>query len=275
MDQPNWTKEEDYQYTDSIKKADWAWEFTRRNPEYIAAYKTYLEEAQKLEEKYGKEWRKDHNAYGYIPEDALNKTGFHWKVGKSDKGFPIIPVRLDKHMGQRWHLTSMYDPQKDYRQGIKFIRPEKRFPLFTKKLDELHDYLTEQDLYSDGEQIGNIEAFDDTVAIVVFDLVHDISHQIKNAKEQLNKYAKTIKTDNTYLKPAVWKRHLRVLDAINAPLRPLNEKIAEVIGYPIKRVEGPDGGESLERIGGEYVRDARKEAHSVPSKILRSLFRSK
>jgi len=63
----------DYLYTQSLKKEQWAWEFLRRNPDYIKDYQWFITQWRALEKDYGKSpdmdyqaWKQDPRSYKII-----------------------------------------------------------------------------------------------------------------------------------------------------------------------------------------------------------------
>lgn len=269
MDKPDWKKAEDYKYTEGIELAAWAWEFLRRDKDYQADYMVYKTKAQDLEQQYG-DWKKEKDALCYVPEQLDGETKQKWMVRAADMGITSERIRLDHLMGRKWFLKGMFDPDKSFQQGIVFLRPQ-MFPVYADKLDDLDVYTTRDILYDgEGNPVGVIEdVFPAEYVVVVYDLVHDIAKQAKQASKELKKRAKSIKSDNTVIKPQVWVRHLRVLDAINSTSPPSYDEIANTLGYNESRYKQNE--EPPSKMGFEYVEAAKVEIKRIPVKILRRL----
>lgn len=93
-----------YAYCASLTRDQWAWEFLRRNPEYRADYRRFIELWRSLEANYGappnrdfQRWQQDPRAYGPLPgEDKLENAGGDLCLGDNDR------VLLECWMGAKW-----------------------------------------------------------------------------------------------------------------------------------------------------------------------------
>lgn len=223
MTKPDWKNTEDYTFTKELTPEGWAWEFLRRSPDYQKAYDEYLNEAKKLEDQFGPDWRTDPKAHVYDPPLGKND----WVDGFLLYGDPDLWQR--RHLKWQSHLKwiyqfkakpfgldDMYDPQKSLDQGVKFI-PWALYPRIIETQDQANDLMKEFDVWSteNDEPDSSIIAVTQDIALVAFDLNLSIGRQIKDLSKNLTK----IRAERGLKKPKapsenpVWTLYLRVLDA--------------------------------------------------------------
>ena len=109
-----------YAYCAVLTRDQWAWEFLRRNPDYQADYRRFIEIWQALEADYGappkrdfQRWKLDPRAYGPLPGDAdLDAPGGELCTGEDDR------VLLECWMGAKWGFYKFpLDPQRTVPPG--------------------------------------------------------------------------------------------------------------------------------------------------------------
>ena len=93
-----------YSYCASLTRDQWAWEFLRRNPDYLRDYQAFITIWRALEADYGtppnrdfSRWKRDPRAYGPLPGDAeLAASGGELCTVDDDR------VLLECWMGAKW-----------------------------------------------------------------------------------------------------------------------------------------------------------------------------
>ncbi len=73
----HWQNPDYYLYTSGLNRNQWAWEFLRRNPDYLKDYQWFINQWQALEKAYGKApnmdyqaWKQDPRSYKIIDLDS-------------------------------------------------------------------------------------------------------------------------------------------------------------------------------------------------------------
>lgn len=99
----------------TLTRDQWAWEFLRRNPDYQADYRRFIDVWHALEADYGtppnrnfQRWKQDPRAYGPLPGDAeLGAPSGELCVGEDDR------ILLECWMGAKWGFYKFpLDPQR-------------------------------------------------------------------------------------------------------------------------------------------------------------------
>lgn len=93
-----------YANCSSLTRDQWAWEFLRRNPDYLADYRQFISLWQALEAEYGAppqrdftRWKLDQRAYGPLAgEGALSNPSGELCLGEGDR------VLIECWMGAKW-----------------------------------------------------------------------------------------------------------------------------------------------------------------------------
>jgi len=106
MGRPNWRKPEDYDWLDSATPAQWAWEFLRRNPEYINAWERYVDAICTQQERPGPPYADELNGaweWGFIgnyldPNKSHSDIKF---IPKIEAGF-VMMIPKQRHKGVRF-----------------------------------------------------------------------------------------------------------------------------------------------------------------------------
>ena len=196
---PDWTNPDDYAFLDNATPEVWAWEFLRRNPEYKKDWENYIKSDVNM------------NPSGFKLEQNSNKIKKLYAVMEKEgiHYFPPPKGNIELY-ANKWCLNWFYDPQKQYQQGVKFIKVIP-FPQHIYLAEDMDEFLVDKEM-------GNTNALivkEDFVALV-FDFSYPITKQLQIAKKTLNqlikRYEATEKEEDA-VKPSFWKRHLRVLDA--------------------------------------------------------------
>lgn len=99
----------------TLTRDQWAWEFLRRNPDYQADYRRFINVWNALEADYGappnrdfQRWKQDPRAYGPLPGDAeLETPSGELCAGEDDR------ILLECWMGAKWGFYKFpLDPQR-------------------------------------------------------------------------------------------------------------------------------------------------------------------
>jgi hypothetical protein len=204
MTQPDWHCAEDYTFTKKLDNAGWAWEFLRRNPEYIHDWKVAVQQQQKfIEHQAGNKFNAHRNPYVMFdpplpsdvsPDDWLMKEGneYHGPLAGYGKKW-----RLDGHIHDP---TNASPPKFDQVASTNLLDWE-----------ELGEYYTPVSECSDIQrQMGHI-------AVVGIDL----SRTVDSIKSDLNKIITREKATRSVSKISQihpeknsnWPVFLRILDA--------------------------------------------------------------
>lgn len=111
---PHWKKAEDYSFTKSLSREQWAWEFLRRNNDYRREWREFHETWLALEADYGKApnrdfqlWKLDQRAYVMEGEEGVCADSDSCKVNDNK-------ILIECHMGARWGFYKFpLNPEKD------------------------------------------------------------------------------------------------------------------------------------------------------------------
>ena len=104
-----------YAHCSALTRDQWAWEFLRRNPDYLSDYRRFIALWQALEADYGappqrdfQRWKQDPRAYGPLPGDAdLAAPTGELCVVDDDR------VLLECWMGAKWgYYKFPLDPER-------------------------------------------------------------------------------------------------------------------------------------------------------------------
>ncbi len=112
-----------YAHCETLTREQWAWEFLRRNPDYQADYRQFIEIWQALEAEYGApphrdflRWKQDSRAYGPLPGDterAIDSATGELCIGENERVF------IECWMGAKWGFHKFpLDPQRDTPPGL-------------------------------------------------------------------------------------------------------------------------------------------------------------
>jgi len=183
MKKPDWRNPEDYLYLKDLKLNQWAFEFLRRNPEYI------------------KDWNKLNKKYSQIPEHAM---------------VPRDVVKLECELSFKWGIVELRDPERPYNDtdghehGIGFYPPGGFETVLMGKTDEQLDCL-----------YAGLPNFKTGEQNFCFNFHLPIEPQLKTAKKMLLKLQKTSGGRRVF-KPRKdnrieeWTNLLRIADAKTA-----------------------------------------------------------
>lgn len=111
---PDWKKTEDYRFSESLGREQWAWEFLRRNPDYRREWREFRDTWAALEADYGKaphrdfqRWKLDPRAYVLEGDEGVCADSESCKVD-GDK------ILIECHLGARWGFYKFpLDPATD------------------------------------------------------------------------------------------------------------------------------------------------------------------
>ncbi len=110
----HWQHADEYRFTATLSREQWAWEFLRRNPDYRREWQAFRETWQALEADYGKapnrdfqRWKRDPRAYVLEGHDETCGDSDSCKVD-GDK------ILIECHLGARWGFYKFpLDPDTD------------------------------------------------------------------------------------------------------------------------------------------------------------------
>lgn len=240
----NWKDPKDYEFANTLNGKKWAWEFLRRNPDYIQEWKKELP----LELERIKELLSDPKT-----KDAPELEGYRKSTPESRQFF-IPGHSLDKYF-KKWGILNLVNPAQDN----PFRNPFNQFLSFENKTVQ-------------GGSIGYSKYIDDNpydpYVSVVFDMTHPLTPQIAYAQELLLIIQKDlVKDGKTFInKPKKHKdnliEYLRILDAKAENVS--NEEIARVM-FPNLKNEYPG------YAGNEKVRKSLKRAEYLTKKGYREI----
>ena len=242
----NWRCKDDYLFTDKLDNAGWAWEFLRRNPEYVKDWRVAVEQQQNfIKSQAGNIFSTHRNPYVmFDPPLASGESPDHWLMKEGvEYHSPLVGY------GKKWQLNGhIHDPTND--------SPPKFDQIASVKLldwEELGEYYTSVAEHSD------IQIQTSHIAVVGIDL----SRTITSIESELKKIIAQEKADRSVTgisqiqakKKSNWPIFLRIWDAklvktshakIGAELMPemdeaeAKTKISQYIKNDIARLFKPD-----------------------------------
>lgn len=257
MQDLNWKNPEDYEFAEDLSPHELAWEFLRRNQHYIKKY----QEVHSL---------RDLEIAETSDKNAAD-SGKKYIVGELVTPKP----ELLKHYAVPFLLDSMYDPNMQYKDGVKF---KITIPFEVTKASDLHEFLDHTPFanYVDYLQSSNfsVEGHDAVVSgllpkeygldknycAFVFDVSLGLDKQIKFLEKKITQLKKerNIKSRTLRTTDRTFKRHLRVLDALSEGAS--KEEIIDVLGFSESAYN--TGGTSKKKQADPYIRDALKMSNS-------------
>jgi len=229
---PDWRKKEDYDFISNLSDEGLAWEFVRRNSDYIADWKAYentlKSTAHSIKPKFLSKDIGKVIGFHYIPPILDHESEVAWSVRVND------PIRLNERqwLCRKWGLRKeLKDPSDN--SPPEFI-PAKSLPSRL-TWDELPSYFT-----NDEETFPPVEK----KAVIGFDLESPFGPQLEMAKEILEYAAKTNPSnpgqgDNTKLLPT----YIRIIDV---PKDVLPKEIAQYF-LELKKVVNSDDPNALSK----------------------------
>ena len=199
---PDWSDCDAYSFTQSLTREQWAWEFLRRNDDYIRDYAWFIQTWQELEKDYGKppnrdfqRWKKDPRAYRSAKE--LEHAYESTDCAGEDDGTMLL---IECCMGARWGFYMF--PQDPGLSAAQLAEPICWHPC-----EPAVEVLSGSDSASDDYQLD-----------LRFDLSLPLKSQLDKARQILGARRKTIKSqlqssiNNSIV---LWTRCLRLLDGKN------------------------------------------------------------
>ena len=161
----------DYEYTKSLSKEQWAWEFLRRNPEYQRDYKIFIHRWRSLGEDYGKSPDRDIQSW----QNDLRSLANEWDAEMTPiEGFPDIEehnssqetIQIESWMVAKWGFSSFP------------LNPEIYSPNIPDGLDWQEQKIELDDIRFDAQDT-------DPIAQVNFDLRYSLKDQLEAAHKDL------------------------------------------------------------------------------------------
>jgi len=196
----NWRRAQDYQFTEKLEPRLWAWQFLRRNPEYIKDWHWFDKTWQALEAEYGSppnrdyhRWKQDPRAYRLEREIDQTKVCATNNSSTSDN-----LLLIECWMGSKWGFYKFpinpQNNQPDIGTELSWRNTTTRVRIFTKE---------------------NIDKLPQTVSmdklVCVIDLQKSLKEQMIDLRQQLVMAKKNrVSHDN---RQKLWCLCLRLLDA--------------------------------------------------------------
>lgn len=226
----DWKNAADYEFIDGARPARWAWEFLRRNSEYITDYASIPEINRKALER-------------------MRKT-----LGKGVR----LGLPAERYFGRKWRIDGeAQDPADDQVPDFLFYFPEMPMPnqvlLYYEKPDEIG-------------QADQLPGF----AVLVFRLREDLGAQLYGASRMLARLQKEqgLVPTKKNLNRNQFKTYLRLLDAKDAEASSV-EIVTHISSYKdVKHKTGADWQyQAQKRIGRDHKK--AKALVADPWSILR------
>jgi len=211
---PNWRDETQYQYLKDENKIRIAWEFLRRNRDYNRDFDFAKLKLIELNNQFGKKENETlinnpRTSLGFPkkPENSSYYVGqpIEWMLSESDRA--IIEKSLIK-----WGLKSFFDPSISDQEFVDFRSDEIVVNLYNE------DYVMSQQI-----PYG--------YASVLINMKQNISSQFESITEKLKWHQNEffIKDSKPCFRPEIYKRYLRLIDALIAEEEP--KQIKQIL-YP-------------------------------------------
>ena len=175
---PDWRHATDYEFTESLDRAGWCWEFLRRNSNYRSDYAAMLDSFSDM-----------HKSSSFLrsSQDVVERG-------------PAI-LTAEEALGEKWGMSRAVDPVGDSHPEFRLLYPKEL------DWDSVQAYYEAED---DEAPINIIADF----SILAFDLTLDIDHQIAVAREYLSRRCHdSDDKKKRSRKQSLWTTYLRLLDA--------------------------------------------------------------
>lgn len=201
MNEPDWTRAEDYEYTKKFKgdPTSWAWEFLRRNPDYRADFAAL--KSGEFKEK------------GYSPPKLPNETEHQWQFRCIQNEIDPNILSPERNLARKWGMRYfMCDPTqtvielKSGERAVEFDTDVK--PVLLEKWDDVERLPT-------FEEEGGVVLVDRNRLLISFDLTGPLEPQIKSLKMWFGE-RKTSDVSAKKPQAQTFVNCLRVLDAMSA-----------------------------------------------------------
>jgi len=232
----DWRLDADYAFCEQLDHAGWAWQFLRREPAYRADYAGFISIWRQLEAAYGAppqrdffKWKQDPRAWR--AEAEIAGCGTEWCPGENDQ------VLIECWLGAKWGFRKFpLDPAINLPDELAW----REFPICVEVI---------------GPDAGATNPMTSEKLALNFDLSLPLSAQLEAAKRQLIA-ARQLRAQTGDLPPRnvhegapIWRRWLRLLDALEAgeTLNSIGEVLA--LGAPER-----DAAAAIAMRGGGYRR---------------------
>lgn len=210
----NWACDGDYSYLEKASNEEFAWEFLRRNSEYLKLWHRLKDRPHLFEKNI------------YRPKKRAKECDAQWqKRVHYDLNIRKKPFSIAQHYGKQFGLAQLYNPYLGFEQGVKF-EPVRSKPEMILTLDHFEDTVNEV-FFKNG---SSCMCVDNQRLVLMFDLQDTADKQFKKAKEifKAQKRQRQIQSRrNNGTKKAHWPRKIRVFDALYSLPRPKNLEIGK------------------------------------------------
>lgn len=222
---PNWQDSTQYAFTKELGNNGWAWEFLRRNEEYVQEYQSL----PALSQAPGKSPLSpgfEPAATEYHPPRKPDESLHQWRIRSVIAGHDPVTTSPRDLLVRKWGLIEPADPCKDATQQLVRFASVEPYPL--------QPCLDQVDEYFESEGRGqSLPAY----GVLVFDLRYSLDEQLKRARTLLKHTLRHRRQANlvtvapkAHNAPGLWVKYLRVLDAdATAPKKMSARDIAAVL----------------------------------------------
>ena len=204
---PDWFNHEAYDFTKNLTCQQWAWEFLRRNEEYIQDYDWFIHLWEDLEIKYGRpphrdfhHWKQDPLAYRCIADFESRKTA-PANCAKDDNSNWLL---IECWMGAKWGFYKF--PQNPLLDSLQLS-------------EEIDWHPVAYELESNSSELTSVESDDHCHFNIRFDLSLPLKPQLEETRKLLASERHRRLRDKSLLLSTIgtlspiWTRCLRILDA--------------------------------------------------------------
>jgi hypothetical protein len=257
---PDWQNEADYAFLDEAPMTVWAWEALRRHEEYR---KDWEEFQASLAGNSGKQ------LVYYDPPKPPEWTQQHWLNHVVSKNLEPKITTESQMRANKWGLREMIDPSQPYKRAHGFRLFGGGFPHQVQNMEDFEPMIEVID-HGDGFETQDVIQ---NRAIAAFNMTRPLKPQMDMLLEHLERKQMQLVSAGVLLveeldtgfKGALFKRHLRSLDARRSLPRPSLSKIAALIDP--KTNAGKDN-TALNKVGTRYVTQAKKMAASYRNMLI-------
>ncbi len=255
MSQLDWKNPEEYEFLFDLDQTGWAWEFLRRDEEYIEEYRELLESSDSI---------------GVTPPKKEEETGSDYRLRMFKRGQVWKAVGPKDEFCKRWRITNPVSPTnnrppnfhtyvdevRSVQDLLSYLAPPTAGEVYESDVELEESSKVLRDMWSLGfVLLDKRRVVKDDSVLVAFDLKADIRGQLRQATALLNKALDSIGANQESLQSSSQKR------TENWPL---------MIRYKDAKAEGASDTQFRKIIYGDdsemryLVRDLKKQLKNTP-----------